>query len=333
MNQNNTIIGFSMGDPFGVGPQITLEALSYFIHNNLFVPVIFGSQSLLTNSFLQSKFKYLQIEPYDPTNLKPNTIYIVDCGDCPTTFKSESTKLGGELSLAYIEKATEFALNNKVSALVTAPISKQSLYLANSSYTGHTTMLKALTQSDHVNMVFTSPKLNVVLVTIHISLKSVSDHLTQSTLLQAFESADKLVRCLGNPNPKIAVAGLNPHASEDGLFGHEESDIIAPAIDLFKSKGHDITGPYPGDTIFMRASKGEFDVVVAMYHDQGLIPVKLLGFYDSVNVTLGLPFIRTSPDHGTAFDRAYTDKVSAESMISATKAALKLIDNKDNNAT
>tara|TARA_A100001015_G_scaffold225132_1_gene254056 strand:- start:11225 stop:12208 length:984 start_codon:yes stop_codon:yes gene_type:complete len=321
------ILGFSMGDPYGIGPQITLDAIMHLKKYKTFIPVIFGSKNIFNRPFYKKRYENLSMSDYNVPNLSENEIYFVDCGDCPETSINKPSKKGGELSRRYIEKATEFALNSQIDALVTAPISKESLELSGSSFTGHTTMLKSLTNTDKVSMVFHSPKLNVVLATIHLPISEVSTNLTEQTCNQAIDSAILLMKLLGQNSPKIAVAGLNPHASENGLFGHEEKTVIEPSINNYQKKAIAISGPYSGDTIFLRASKGEFDVVVAMYHDQGLIPIKLLGFHDAVNITLGLPFVRTSPDHGTAFEIVYSDKVSAESMIAAVNCALKLLEN------
>jgi 4-hydroxythreonine-4-phosphate dehydrogenase len=317
-------IGFSMGDPTGIGPHITLEAIDYFLKKDKFVPIVFGSKSLLNHPFLKKKYNHLPIQDYQNDQFEPQTMYIVDCGDFPLDFKSEPSVLGGKRSADYIEQACKFALDGKIDAIVTAPISKTSLEMASVPFTGHTTMLKALTGSSQVNMAFYSPKLNVVLATIHIPLKSVSEHLSESLLKQAIDASLLFMKSLGKASPQIAVAGLNPHASEDGLFGDEERTIIQPVIETYQKNGVSIDGPFPGDTVFLRAVQGEFDCVVAMYHDQGLIPVKLLGFESAVNITLGLPFTRTSPDHGTAFDIAYTDNVSAQSMIKSISSALTL---------
>ena len=325
MSKKHPVIGFTIGDPAGIGPKITLDAIQYFLKMNVLVPVLFGSKEVFDHHYLKEQFSQCPIV-YDNGSAFDRTdcIYFVN-SDTKRTFPlSKPSQAAGALSYKYIKTATEYALNHRIDALVTGPISKESFSLANIPFTGHTTLLKALTQSKQIAMAFHSPKLNVVLATIHVSLKEVSSVLDRVCLSNAIVSAVELMTLLGKKTYHIAVAGLNPHASENGLFGNEEDKLIAPLIAEFQQKGHCVSGPYPADTVFLRSVQGEFDCVVAMYHDQGLIPVKLLGFHEAVNVSIGLPFIRTSPDHGTAFDIAYKRTPNPDSMIAATQCALKM---------
>jgi 4-hydroxythreonine-4-phosphate dehydrogenase len=211
-----------------------------------------------------------------------------------------------------------------VNAIATAPVSKEAFRLAGLPWNGHTDLLAHLTGAPHVAMMFESPALRVVLATIHIALAEVPEALTQPVLESTIELTALGLPRLGVASPRIAVAGLNPHAGEHGLFGREEDTIIVPAIASCRRRGIDVTGPFPGDTVFLRAHRGEFDVVVACYHDQGLIPLKLLAFGEAVNVTLGLPIVRTSVDHGTAFDIAGRGVANPESMIAAVLLAARL---------
>ncbi len=204
--------------------------------------------------------------------------------------------------------------------LVTAPISKTAWKMADIHYTGHTTALKALSNAETVSMAFYTPNLRTILTTIHISLMQVSKQLTKNRLNTTISHAQLFCQQLGITNPKIAVAGLNPHAGEGGLFGTEEHTIKG----VIDSHDASITGPYPPDTLYYRAYQGEFDIVVSLYHDQGLIPIKLIGFHDAVNVTVGLPFIRTSPDHGTAFDIAGKEQANSSSMQAAIELTQQL---------
>ncbi|HEX7140318.1 MAG TPA: 4-hydroxythreonine-4-phosphate dehydrogenase PdxA, partial [Vicinamibacterales bacterium] len=212
----------------------------------------------------------------------------------------------------------------EVDAIATAPVNKEAFGLAGLPWTGHTDLLGHLTGTRRVAMMFYSEPLRVVLATVHVPLAAVSRALTMETMQATIElTADELPR-FGYERPRIGVAGLNPHAGEHGLFGDEERNAIAPAIGACRARGIDVSGPFPGDTVFVRARRGEFDVVIACYHDQGLIPIKLLAFGQAVNVTLGLPIIRTSVDHGTAFDIAGKGIADPESMIAAVLLAARL---------
>ena len=223
-----------------------------------------------------------------------------------------------------IVRAVDAARTGEVAAMATAPINKQAFRLAGLPWSGHTDLLAHLTGAQDVAMMFYSDALRVVLATIHIPLADVPAALTAVSLEMTIAlTACELPR-FGFPTPRIAVAGLNPHAGEAGLFGHEEEHVIRPAIAVCRAQGIDVTGPFPADTLFVRAHRGEFDVVVACYHDQGLIPVKLVAFGQAVNVTLGLPIIRTSVDHGTAFDIAGKGIADPESMVSAVLLAARL---------
>jgi len=231
----------------------------------------------------------------------------------------------GKAAVEYVEKATHLALEGALDAIVTAPLNKEALRLSGCPYPGHTEILAYLTGSPCVSMMLLSGSLRVIHVTAHLSLRQAIERLSQERILEAIRTAHTGIRQLGIPNPRIAVAGLNPHAGEEGLFGREDLDSIAPAVALAQKEGFQASGPYPPDTIFYRASQGEFDGVVAMYHDQGHIAVKMHGFDKGVNVTLGLPIIRTSVDHGTAFDIAWQGKASEASLKEAIRIALQMV--------
>ncbi len=226
----------------------------------------------------------------------------------------------------FIEQAVQAVRKGEIDAVVTAPISKEHLQLAGYRYPGHTEFLAALSQVREVRMMMAGPKLRVVLATIHEPLNKVSSLLTIGLILKTIEMTDRSLRqWFGIRRPRITVAALNPHAGESGIFGNEERKIILPAVFRARKKGIDVSGPYAADTVFYRALRGEFDAVVAMYHDQGLIPLKLLYFEEAVNITLGLPFIRTSVDHGTAFDIAGKGIADPSNMIAAIKMAVQLV--------
>jgi 4-hydroxythreonine-4-phosphate dehydrogenase len=230
----------------------------------------------------------------------------------------------GRAAYDTIVDAAGDALRGEVDAVATGPINKQALRLAGLPWNGHTDLLAHLTGAAHVAMMFESPALRVVLATVHVAFADVPRVLTQPELEATIRLTARELPRFGVAAPRIAVAGLNPHAGENGLFGREEEHVIAPAIAACRASGVDVAGPFPGDTVFLRAHRGEFDVVVACYHDQGLIPIKLLAFGRAVNVTLGLPIVRTSVDHGTAFDIAGKGIADPESMIAAVLLAARL---------
>ena len=230
----------------------------------------------------------------------------------------------GRAAYDVIVRAVADAQRGVVQAIATAPVNKEAFRLAGLEWSGHTDLLAHLTGSSHVAMMFYSDALRVVLATVHIPLAEVPRALTQASLDATIALTARELPRFGIARPRIAVAGLNPHAGEHGLFGTEEETAIRPAIDACRARGIDVSGPYPGDTVFVRARRGDYDVVVACYHDQGLIPVKLVAFGQAVNVTLGLPIIRTSVDHGTAFDIAGKGVADPESMVAAVLLAARL---------
>ena len=254
----------------------------------------------------------------------------------PLYYGSEQTFAPGVLSAeagyaAYetIVRAVRDAQAGGIHGIATAPINKEALALAGLPWRGHTEMLAQLTNTSTVAMMFWSEKLRVVLATIHIPLAAVPAALTVESVCAIIEVTDRELPRFGIPHPRLALAGLNPHAGEHGVLGREETDVLEPAVARSAKAGVDIAGPFPGDTIFLRAMRGEFDAVIACYHDQGLIPVKMAAFGQAVNVTLGLPIIRTSVDHGTAFDIAGKNVADPESMVQAVLLAARLASAKD----
>jgi 4-hydroxythreonine-4-phosphate dehydrogenase len=232
--------------------------------------------------------------------------------------------VAGRAAYDVIVRAVDDAMRGGVDALATAPINKEALRLAGLPWNGHTDMLAHLTGAKRVAMMFESEALRVVLATVHVPLADVPRALTRAVVEETITLTAQELPRFGVAAPRIAVAGLNPHAGEHGLFGREEQDVIVPAISACRAAGIDVAGPFPGDTVFVRAHRREFDVVVACYHDQGLIPVKLLAFGHAVNVTLGLPIVRTSVDHGTAFDIAGRGIADPQSMVAAVLLAARL---------
>jgi 4-hydroxythreonine-4-phosphate dehydrogenase len=232
--------------------------------------------------------------------------------------------VSGKAAYLAIHRAVELAVSGEIDAVVTAPLNKEALHKAGYKYPGHTEILASLSGSKDYAMLLYHNKLKVIHVSTHVSLLEAINGLTRERIEKVIELADKTMIPLCRNKPRIAVAGINPHSGENGLFGNEELDLIIPAVKNMRNKGFNVEGPFPPDTVFLNTVKGRFDIVVAMYHDQGHIPLKLLGFERGVNVTTGLPFIRTSVDHGTAFDIAWKGTASERSMIEAIKLALRL---------
>jgi 4-hydroxythreonine-4-phosphate dehydrogenase len=230
----------------------------------------------------------------------------------------------GRAAVEYVLRAADLALAGEVDGIVTAPLNKEAMQLAGFHWAGHTEMLAEHTESGKITMLLTSRELRVIHISTHVSLREAIARVTRERVVEVIYLAQQGLESLGIPRPRIAVAGLNPHAGESGLFGQEEIEIITPAIEQVQAEGLDVSGPLPPDTIFWRARRGEFDVVVAMYHDQGHIPMKLLGFDEGVNVSIGLPIIRTSVDHGTAFDIAGQGIARHASMIEALRVAAQM---------
>ncbi|NIS80670.1 MAG: 4-hydroxythreonine-4-phosphate dehydrogenase PdxA, partial [Anaerolineales bacterium] len=230
----------------------------------------------------------------------------------------------GQASVGYVRRAVELALEGQVDAITTGPINKAALQAAGIHYIGHTELLAALTGAERVTTALATSELMVVHVTLHMPLREVAAHVTYDRVLETIRLTDAGLRKMGTLRPRLAVAALNPHAGDEGLLGQEESEIIGPAVETAQLEGIDAQGPIPADSLFFRANRGEFDAVVAMYHDQGHIPVKSHGLLHSVAVTLGLPIVRTSVDHGTAFDIAWQGLANEGSLVEAIRLAARL---------
>jgi len=318
------MIGITVGDPAGIGPEIVIKAVSDPAISDICRPVLVGDRANLEWTAdelgLAVKFREFDVDAHqggieviDQANLE----YAVEFG-----IESDAT---GRSAAQNIEAAVELWKAGTIDAIATAPISKNALKLAAYNYPGHTEFLAALTDTKEFAMSFFAEKLRVVLLSTHVSLRDAIDLVTTDSLVKLIEFADRTLPDFIGKRPRIAVAGLNPHASEGGMFGDEEARFITPAIEVCVAKGIDISGPYSPDTIFLRGYRGEFDVVVACYHDQATIAVKSLSFGASVNVTLGLPLIRTSVDHGTAFDIAGKGIAEESSMKAAIRLAAELV--------
>ncbi len=319
-------IAITMGDPGGVGPEIIVKALYCAEIREFCTPMVIGDRVVMEEaiSLLKLPVKLRIISSPKETTSGLGSIELIDMGIVKKIEKCKQTAENGKACISYIKKAVELALNKEVDGIVTAPISKEALKMAGMKWPGHTEMLAELTGTRDYAMMLVGGPLKVILATIHTSLRSVPDLITKENVLKTIRLAKLACDMMGINNPKIAVAGLNPHAGESGIFGDEEIKEIIPAVEDAKKHGIPVTGPFPPDTIFYKAYKGEIDIIVCMYHDQGLIPLKMIAFEEGVNVTVGLPFVRTSPDHGTAYDIAWKGIANPSSMLEAIKMAARL---------
>jgi 4-hydroxythreonine-4-phosphate dehydrogenase len=312
-------IALTLGDVAGIGPEVVLKALSEssLLKENSFI--VIGSRKALTE-----RIDFYTVKDKEEINFNKDRVIFWDLEN----IKREDFRLGevnsrsGKASIEFIKKAVELALEKRVDAIVTAPISKEAINKAGFNYHGHTDLLSELTKSRNFAMMFLSQRLKVVLVTIHLPLKEAILRLNPERIFQTIKLTSKAIKdYFGIEKPRIGVAGLNPHSGEGGILGSEEKDCIIPAIKKALALKIDVYGPIAPDILFYKAYRGDFEAVVAMYHDQGLIPVKLVAFEEAVNVTLGLPIIRTSPDHGTGFDIAGKSIANPKSMINAIRWA------------
>lgn len=330
-----------MGDAAGIGPEIIAKALSLEEVYDLCRPVVVGDAKTLKEGINVAQTK-LDIRPIDQlfdAEFLHGTIDVLDLNNIrfDRLEMGQPQAMAGKASFEFIEKAVELALKGIVHAIVTAPISKEALKMAGYNYAGHTEILAQMTNTENYAMILLADSLRVAHVTTHVPLSKVPELINKDKVFATIKLANETMQGLGLRNPRIAVAGLNPHCGEGGLIGREEIDEILPAIKRAKSEGFNVTGPLPADTVFVQATAGEFDIVIAMYHDQGHIPIKLAGFkWDNVekrwitikgvNLTAGLPIIRTSVDHGTAYGKASRREGTAkpQSLIEAIKFAVKM---------
>ena len=324
------VIGLTLGDVAGVGPEVAVKALADPLVYGCCRPLVLGDLKAVRGAAARAGLNLAvkEIGPDEAPAGRAGTIEVLPLSDLAADdlAPGKPTPAGGRAAALYIETGAGMALDGRIKALVTGPISKEALNRAGYAFPGHTEFLSHLSGGPPVVMMMAGPKLKVVLVTIHKGLKEVPGLVTREAILRTTRiTHEALKKYFGLPDPRLAAAALNPHAGEGGLFGREEEEIIAPAVAQAQKEGIGLAGPFPPDTLFYRAASGEFDVVVAMYHDQGLIPFKLLHFTDGVNVTLGLPFIRTSVDHGTAYDVAGTGKADHRSMLAAIHLAADMV--------
>ena len=324
----NNIIAVTMGDPAGIGPEIIIKSLVEGELSGAPVVVVGCAQTLrrIQSLNVTPPAELRVIDNVTQAQFAPGVINVIDAplADPAALEPGVVQAQAGDLAYRCIKRATALALSGEVKAIATAPLNKEALHMAGHHYPGHTELLAQLTNSKDYAMVLYTEQLKVIHVTTHIALRKFLDTLSEQRVKTVIQVADDFLRRVGFDNPRIAVAGVNPHAGENGLFGEEEITIVGPAVQAMQARGLNVTGPCPPDTVFMQCHEGMYDMVVAMYHDQGHIPLKLLGFYDGVNITAGLPFIRTSADHGTAFDIAWTGKAKSESMAVSIQLAMQI---------
>ena len=325
------VIGITMGDAAGIGPEIIIKALLDPETYEICRPIVIGDAKRLreVSRLINSNATIHSIEGVDEAIFSNGIIDCIDLDLLPEDLQfGQVSPIAGDAAFQYIEKSVNLVIQGEIQAICTAPLNKEALAKGGHPYPGHTEILAGLTNTSDYSMMLSSPKLKVIHLTTHVGLKEAIDLITTERTETVIRLAHNVLRASSNKNPKIAVSGINPHAGENGLFGEgEEEEKLIPAIEKLQLEGIDVTGPYPADTLFYRAYRGDFDIVIACYHDQGHIPLKLMGFEDGVNITVGLNHgvIRTSVDHGTAFDIAGKNIADSRSMIAAIKAAVELV--------
>jgi len=326
------IIALTMGDAAGVGPEVIMKALAHPQIHQWCRPIVVGDAARLREAgrIVGSTIAVQAIEAseLESQSFDPNTIACIDLNLIPPGLPwGVLSPIAGDAAFHFIEQACQLAIQGRVGAICTAPINKEALHAGGHKFPGHTELLAALTNTPEVSMMLSTPRLKVTHVTTHIGLIDAIARIEPGLVERTITRAHTVLIRAGKPDPRIGVCGINPHAGENGLFGYGEEDSkIAPAIAACRAKGWRVEGPLPADTLFFLAQRGDYDMVIAMYHDQGHGPVKVLGLESGVNITIGLPVVRTSVDHGTAFDIAGTGKADERSMIEAIRQATELAD-------
>ena len=333
------VLGITMGDPAGIGPEIAAKALAQPEVRDKARPLVLGDARVMASAARLARLgqEVRPISRVDEATFAPDQIEVLDLANAdPASFTiGRVSAVCGRAAYEYIERGVRLCQKGEIAGIVTAPVNKEALAAAGVRHSGHTEILAELTGTKAYAMLLMGKELRVIHVTTHVALRRVPELVTRERVARTIRLGHRAMQDLGLARPRIAVCGLNPHAGESGLFGDEEQVAIGPAIADARAEGIDATGPYPADTLMSRAAGGEFDCVVAMYHDQGHTPVKALGFrYDEakkawtglsgVNVTVGLPILRVSVDHGTAFDRAGAGTANPESMVEAILVAAEM---------
>lgn len=326
--KNRIRMGITMGDPSGIGPEVIIKSFENPDVRSKRIIVIgdYNIMKAMYNLLKIRSFNLHRISNVNESQFDERLLNILDLRliDMKKFKPGEVRNDSGNAAFMAIKKAVELVMNKEIDAIVTAPVNKEALHLAGHKYPGHTEILAGLTNTKDYAMLLYDKRLRVIHVSTHISLLEAITGLKRERIEKVIELAHEVMRKLNVEVPEIAVAGINPHSGENGLFGSEEINEIIPAIRNMKKKGIRVEGPVPPDVVFLQALKGKYDIVVAMYHDQGHIPLKLLGFTSGVNVTVGLPFVRTSVDHGTAFEIAWLGEADEKSMVEAIKLAIRL---------
>jgi 4-phospho-D-threonate 3-dehydrogenase / 4-phospho-D-erythronate 3-dehydrogenase len=327
------LLAITMGDPAGIGPEIVLKALAHADVFERCQPLVIGDRRILERAagWLGPIPQFDVIaDPADGV-YQPGRLTLIDMENAaPDRVPvGEESAAAGAAAVDYVFRACDLAMAGAVDAVVTAPLNRAAMHLAGHEYAGHTELLTERTSAERVSMLLIGPNLRIVHVSTHVALQDAIARVTPQRVEDVIQIAHDACRALGIARPRIAVAGLNPHASEGGIFGKEEAERIEPAIHAARARGLNVSDPQPPDTVFLRATKGAYDIVVAQYHDQGHIPMKLLAFDSGVNVSYGLPIIRTSVDHGTAFDIAGTGVAAESSLLAAIDVALQMAHARD----
>ncbi len=328
IKETTPVVGITMGDPSGIGPEIILKSYERKGIRKIRIIVI-GDYNVMLTAYNMLNIKSFRLNKIENINDLIFTNAVLNILDLKLIGKNDLhpgkvQAASGNAAFECIRKAVELVKDHSIHTIVTAPLNKEALHLAGHHYSGHTEILASLTDTKDYAMLLFEKKLCVIHVSTHVSLSEAIKRVKAERIEKVIEMADNVMKKLGKDFPGIAVAGINPHAGENGLFGREEINEIGPAVNKMKEKGINVEGPLPPDTVFLQALQGKYDIVVAMYHDQGHIPLKLIGFNTGVNVTVGLPFIRTSVDHGTAFEIAWQGKANESSMLEAIKLSVKL---------
>jgi 4-phospho-D-threonate 3-dehydrogenase / 4-phospho-D-erythronate 3-dehydrogenase len=325
---NRPVIGITMGDAAGVGPEIIMKALDDPILYQACRPIVIGDSKMLERAggIVRTGLGIRSARRVDEGRFQFGEVDCLDLDLLPASLPIGRVSAdAGRASFAYLEKAIELARDGRIDAISTAPLNKEALRKGGHVYPGHTEILADLTGTKEVAMMLSSPKLKVIHVTTHVGLLDAVRMIHPERVRNVIRMAHETLRRAGVVAPRIAVCGINPHAGENGLFGYgEEEEKIVPGVERAREEGIDAVGPLPADTLFFRATRGDFDIVVAMYHDQGHGPIKVLGLEAGVNITVGLPIIRTSVDHGTAFDIAGKGIADEQSMKEAIRQAIEL---------
>jgi 4-hydroxythreonine-4-phosphate dehydrogenase len=312
------VLGLTIGDPAGVGPEICVKALSRKEVVEICRPVLYGDEGVLRRAMKVVPTPVELHRIVQAAEFRDGVMNVISLDNMPGAWEYGSVQAAcGRAAFEFIVRAVEDAKAGKIAGVVTGPINKESMNTAGMHYAGMTEVFAELTGTKDYSMMLTGGPLKVIHVSTHLSMREAVERVRKERVLRVIRLAEAALRDLGYARRRIAVAGLNPHSGENGLFGLEEEREVIPAIEAAREEGLDVTGPVPPDTVFMKAAAGSFDIVVAMYHDQGHIPLKLLDFMGGVNVTVGIPIIRTSVDHGTAFDIAGKGTADETSMIKA----------------